>query len=605
MAYDLIKISGLPLVTPDSGQDIVVGVGDYAKRINYGAVKADMVGTSPTYTTDTEPYLMRQTAHVGVVGKCALNKLVGGSLGWNQLCNGSSVTVPSGHKYYMKKSGTASIGASTGSALTGLTSGTDMVIDLTVMFGSTIADYVYGLGSASGITWLARYIDLGTYHAYDAGSIQSIQATAHVTTGFNQWDEVWESGQIDSSGNPSSSSSRIRSVNFIPVIGGETYYLRRTTASNFVCSYYDGSQNFISQSGVVRNTPFTIPDNCRYMKIVLVGATTLEGEGVCFNISKTTGSPKNGDYVPYSAHTYPLGSDTLRGVPQLVSNKLAFDGDIKTPDGTIRRRYGIVDLGTLTWNIGSSGTYRRFYSTETGTVKRPTSQDDVINVLALPYKSTSLNSLLATDKTIAINTTGAINIADSAYASSTAAQFKAAMSGVYMVYPVAVETTESSSAYQRIQTIDADGTESFTTSTPVPVGHETQTADNVLAEIDAICDGLDDIDEEKAVAIPDSAFTLESGVTITTNSLFKYRNMVVGTIVFNLSSQQTTSRTIATIATPYRPLVIQRAVIGSGLQAYQVQEVGYGAINEQGEVRLTQQSTGKPYAFYQFSYITA
>lgn len=423
MAYDLIKISGLPLVTPDSGQDIVVGVGDYAKRINYNAVKADMVGTSPSYTTDTEPYLMRQTAHVGVVGKCALNKLVGGSLGWNQLCNGSSVTVPSGHKYYMKKSGTASIGASTGSAITGLTSGTDMVIDLTAMFGSTIADYVYSLETSTagaGVAWLSRYIDLGTYHAYDAGSIQSVQATAHVTTGFNAWNEQWELGGISGEdGNNLSANDRIRSKDYIPIIGGASYYfghIGHTGATFYVC-FYDGNKAFVPPRVTYSaNTIQTIPSNVRYMRFFLYDAihsVTRYLQDITINISKPTGTPKNGDYVPYSGHTYPLGSDTLRGIPQLVSNKLQFDGDEKYPDGTIKRKYGS----------------RAYQSGDTSD--------------------------------------GATMITD----------------GTTTVYKLATPTTESSTAFQKVQTIDADGTESFTTSSPVPVGHETETPDNILAAL--------------------------------------------------------------------------------------------------------------------------
>ena len=373
MAYDLIKISGLPLVTPDSGQDIVVGVGDYAKRINYNAVKADMVGTSPTYTTDTEPYLMRQTAHTGVVGKCALNKLVGGSLGWNQLVqNGNfantsnwtaaygsftvsgnvasitataqwgrisqNVSVLSGHKYLFGAdlkgttnnyaqfgtsqylSGTSwehisflysatstttvqlMIGDKSTSGWQAFNAQNVQVLDLTAMFGSTIADYVYGLGSTNGIAWLRKYIDIDSYHTYDAGSIQSVQATAHVTK--------------------------------------------------------DANNNVIGN--------------------------------------------------------YPLGSDTLRGIPQLVSNKLSYDGDEKYPDGTIKRNYGS----------------RAYQSGDTSD--------------------------------------GATMITD----------------GTTTVYKLTTPTTESSTAFQKVQTIDADGTESFTTSSPVPVGHETQTPDNVLAALE-------------------------------------------------------------------------------------------------------------------------
>ena len=64
---------------------------------------------------------------------------------------------------------------------------------------------------------------------------------------------------------------------------------------------------------------------------------------------------RNGEYEPYTKHSYPLDSDlVLRGIPKLdASNNLYFDGDIYESDGTVKRRYGIVDLGTLSWSAGT------------------------------------------------------------------------------------------------------------------------------------------------------------------------------------------------------------------------------------------------------------
>lgn len=435
MAYDLIKISALPETTPDESQDIVIGEGDYAKRINYGDVKADMVGTEPLYTTDTEPYLMRQTAHFGVVGKCALNKLVGGSLGWNQLCNGSSVTVPNGHKYYMKKSGTASIGASTGSAITGLTSGTDMVIDLTAELGSTIADYIYSLESATagaGVAWLSQYIDLSTYHAYDAGSIQSVQATEHVTlsknflTDYEGHGTTYTISGVTFTQNPDGTitlnGTATAAVTYYLAVRQRNFYLPK--GSYILSGTPTGYIQYTLRLGINRGADGATVGNDLGSGFAFTEAT---GEtygvwiafdsGAVFNnvVMKPMIRYASADstYVPYEKHIYPLGSDTLRGIPQLVSNKLQFDGDEKYPDGTIKRQYGS----------------RAYQSGDTSD--------------------------------------GATMITD----------------GTTTVYKLTTPTTESSTSFQKVQTIDADGTESFTTSSPVPVGHETQTADNVLAAL--------------------------------------------------------------------------------------------------------------------------
>lgn len=63
------------------------------------------------------------------------------------------------------------------------------IVDLTAYLGPTIADYVYSLEQAtagSGIAWLKKYdlID-DQYHAYSAPTLQSVEATSHVTKDAN------------------------------------------------------------------------------------------------------------------------------------------------------------------------------------------------------------------------------------------------------------------------------------------------------------------------------------------------------------------------------------------------------------------------------------
>ena len=136
---------------------------------------------SDSTTTDTEPYIYRQTAGDG--DREEVEEVVGGTVAWNQLCNSASVTVPNGHKYYMIKGGTASIGASTGTAITGLTSGTDIVTDLTAMFNPQVADAVYAMEQSqagAGVAWFKALFPK-SYYPYDAGSLQSVKTSAHVT----------------------------------------------------------------------------------------------------------------------------------------------------------------------------------------------------------------------------------------------------------------------------------------------------------------------------------------------------------------------------------------------------------------------------------------
>ena len=60
------------------------------------------------------------------------------------------------------------------------------LFDLTQMFGATIADYIYSLETATagdGVAWFKRYFP-NDYYAYNAGSIESVSASAHKMTGF-------------------------------------------------------------------------------------------------------------------------------------------------------------------------------------------------------------------------------------------------------------------------------------------------------------------------------------------------------------------------------------------------------------------------------------
>lgn len=63
------------------------------------------------------------------------------------------------------------------------------IVDLTQMFGSTIADYVYSLEQStagSGIAWLQSYgFFTEGYIPYSAATLQSVEASAHVTKDAN------------------------------------------------------------------------------------------------------------------------------------------------------------------------------------------------------------------------------------------------------------------------------------------------------------------------------------------------------------------------------------------------------------------------------------
>ena len=372
---------------------------------------------------------------------------------------------------------------------------TPQLIDLTALFGSaTIADYLYNLEQSTagaGIAKLKEWgFDIDSYHAYDAGSLQSVNTSAHETVGFNQWDEEWEVGSINNStGLNNTDTDKIRSKNYVPAIPNTLYCIYAFWTRLF---FYDAEKNFISYVTVgvseyaTANT-FTTPANACYMRFRCnSGYGTTYNNDICINIS----SDRNGEYEPYIKHSYPLDSDlTLRGIPKLdASNNLYYDGDVYEADGTVTRKYGIVDLGSFNWlEIGGGYWYQQYVMPDVKHV----SNSAYANCMCPIYTVDTADNInfKRHDKVIGINSEGRIATNDSGnYASASA--YKAAMSGVYLVYELKTETTETADPFTAIQDVSPYGTEEYvdygvsqgTRDIAVPVGHQTKYIQRVPIE---------------------------------------------------------------------------------------------------------------------------
>ena len=364
------------------------------------------------------------------------------------------------------------------------------LFDLTAMFGSTIADYIYELETANAGAGVAFFRKLfpKPYYAYNAGELMSVQASSHDMVGFNAWDEEWELGTINvTTGQPYSNSSAIRSKNYCRCLPNTTYYAG--TNRNYVAVYqYDANQTFIGYVGANSNT-FTTYANAYYFKLAFSSAygTTYKND-ICINLSWD--GERDGEYEPYVKHSYALDSDlVLRGIPKLdASNNLYYDGDTYESDGTVTRKYGIVDLGALTWEKNPS-TDNIFFTQAGGT----TTFDTMMKTAGLflntkyPYGGTYSAYNAFADKVAYSSTSfGRVSVKDTAY--STAEEFKAAMSGVYLVYELAEPTEETADPYTEIQICDDWGTEEYVSTSIVPVGHTTDYPANLRDKLQHLPD---------------------------------------------------------------------------------------------------------------------
>ena len=392
-----------------------------------------------------------------------------------------------------------------------------VAFDLTQMFGSTIADYVYALESnteGSGIAWLKSYgFFTKPYYAYDVGGLQSVNTSAHKTVGFNQLKSFL--------GYSTASTTTFNTNNAVRVISGMEYEFNHGSVSNatswrhaVVC--YDTNGTKLTDSGLITYSGsggLNYNQSQKYYVNTADGTRTsdiftpqFDGYVIPFitggNASASTvvadpcvhlvwDGERDGDYDAYDANEYALDSDlVLRGIPKLgASNNLYYDGDVYESDGTVTRKYDVVDLGTLTWSK---------YSVTQGTLFRSNeiSGATIATGLALPNiicsKYVTVLSGSRAENTISCSVANKVDIIDSTYADSTAEQFKAAMSGINLVYELATQTTESADPYTNPQIVDDWGTEEYvdyaysqgTRDVQIPVGHDTLYAANLRAKLE-------------------------------------------------------------------------------------------------------------------------
>lgn len=369
-----------------------------------------------------------------------------------------------------------------------------MTFDLTQMFGATIADHLYNLETATAGAGVAVFRKMfpKPYYAYNAGELMSVKALRHITRGFNAWDEALEDGEINTTtGQNVGDSAYMRSKNYIPVLPNTSYYYKAPqTTLHARIFQYDANKKFISYNGTSSwlNNTFTTSSDTHYLRFMLVKeyyGNTYNND-ICINIS----SDRNGQYEPYQKRTYALDSTlTLRGIPKLsADNVLYYDGDTYEPDGTVTRKYGIVDLGTFDW---IKGTNNKFYTTAavSPAYVAPKSTDLAhANVFCSKYQykggaGTSAGEL-ETGLYYDWNNIGRFIIYDSSYAD--AASFITAMSGVYLVYELATPTTEEAEPYTSPQIVDRYGTEEYVTTGIVPVGHNSKYSEDLKGKIESL-----------------------------------------------------------------------------------------------------------------------
>lgn len=263
--------------------------------------------------------------------------------------------------------------------------------------------------------------------AYNAGTLDSADGSILKSINRNCWD-----GEHD-----------------VIAIPNQAYYCKGTAT----ITYKDRGGNTISTASVT-NASFTTPADCFSFGV--------SGTGVTISLYYSGESGYDEDYDFSVLAEVDTGSEVLRSAGAVA--------DEKTPDGTITRRVGYVDMGTLNWFEISSG----LYSVENIGMKYSTLQSAASNISCGRYSNTAYSVFVGNpvpDKAIATYySSDRLYVRDTSYA--TVAAFKTAMSGVMLHYELATPTTEQGTAFAENIPCDPDGTLNWTQSAGVPQGNE-------------------------------------------------------------------------------------------------------------------------------------
>lgn len=363
--------------------------------------------------------------------------------------------------------------------------------DLTQMFGTTIADHLYSLETATAGAGVAVFRKMfpNSYYPYNAGELKSVEGlTSHDTTEFNWFDK---STAIDNKKRASGTgedyyNSAWAMSDYIRVIPHTTYYCNADgTGQDYPITFYDANKAYIGRPNIVSAGTFNTND-AQYVVLSTIKART-SIDDLILNIS----SDRNGQYEPYQKRTYALDSTlTLRGMPKLSDGKIYYDGDTYDADGTVTRKYGIVDMGTLSWQKVTPAGETFFQSSNLiGRIKPPADSSAYANCMSTAFTVVNWNSSARASGLIAVAGTGdtaAGKISCQYSSASTADDFKAAMSGVMLVYELATPTTETAEPYTSPQIVDRLGTEEYVTTGIVPVGHNSKYSEDLKGKLEGL-----------------------------------------------------------------------------------------------------------------------
>lgn len=346
-----------------------------------------------------------------------------------------------------------------------------MVLDLTQMFGATVANAI------TADLFRKYFPDL--YYAYDAGSIQSVSVSEKVTTGKNLFDEdtAYSSFKTGTNAFTGTAGGVFAIKNYIPsgLVGKEITASVKYTAIASTSAYVQANVNGTNKNGNSRSS-----GNLGVSSVTFTPTSTSDffcltfGSGSSQNISFCDVQVEIGSattYEAYAANTYTLDDTELRGLFSIVDGELTADGDEYPSRGNGTQKYGHEVLADLTWY---PATNNRFYTPLPNGIADGTDRTDFLIVGFNPQASFVDGNAWIYN--------GWLYVVDSTHPDVTS--FVSSLGSKDIVYPLNTPTTLSLTPYTNPQIVDPDGTESYTDAgvdagtrdVAIPVGHKSNYA---------------------------------------------------------------------------------------------------------------------------------
>ena len=169
------------------------------------------------------------------------------------------------------------------------------IIDLTQMFGSTIANYIYTLEQStagSGVAWFRKYFP-NVYYAYSAPTIQSTKVSGKKVVGFNAYNNTTGKAKL---------------------LGGNLYQITGT----YTALSYSTGETITPDS----NGKFTPTNNG---ELTVTGGNATD---TCVHL--VWDGERDGEYEPYKSTTYDLSGSHL--VTRNYEYRAYTSGDESLPD---------------------------------------------------------------------------------------------------------------------------------------------------------------------------------------------------------------------------------------------------------------------------------